>query len=160
VLDIGAGTGRDAAWFAEMGHRVVAVEPTDALRLGAMKLHPSPRIEWIDDGLPDLALVRSRGETFDLVMLTAVWMHLDADQRARAMRNVAATVASPGRIIMTLRHGPVPQGRRMFEVSTEETIALAETQGLHPTLNVQRASTQPGNRAAGVSWTILALIKV
>src|SRR5271166_5499625 len=28
VLDIGSGTGRDAAAFATMGHEVVAVEPT------------------------------------------------------------------------------------------------------------------------------------
>ena len=81
ILDIGSGTGRDAAWFAAMGHRVVAVEPTDAMRLPAMALHPSPRIEWLNDSLPDLALLLARGESFDLVMLTAVWMHLDAQQR-------------------------------------------------------------------------------
>src|SRR4051812_13017186 len=27
ILDIGSGTGRDAAWFAASGHHVVAVEP-------------------------------------------------------------------------------------------------------------------------------------
>ena len=32
VLDIGAGTGRDAAGFAAMGHSVTAVEPTAELR--------------------------------------------------------------------------------------------------------------------------------
>lgn len=33
VLDVGAGSGRDAAWFASQGHDVVAVEPSgDALR--------------------------------------------------------------------------------------------------------------------------------
>src|SRR6202023_2104314 len=72
VLDIGSGTGRDAAWFAAMGHRVIAIEPTDALRAGAMALHPSPAIEWLNDSLPDLVVLRGRGETFDLVMLTAV----------------------------------------------------------------------------------------
>ena len=160
VLDIGAGTGRDAAWFAEMGHRVVAVEPTGAMRAGAMRLHPSPRIEWLDDSLPDLVLLRSRRERFDLVMLTAVWMHLDAEQRSRAMPNVAALVLPPGRIIMTLRHGPVPAGRRMFEVTAEETIALAAEEGLLVSLNVERPSSSAENRAAGVSWTTLALAKV
>jgi SAM-dependent methyltransferase len=29
VLDIGAGTGRDAAWFARHGHDVIAVEPSN-----------------------------------------------------------------------------------------------------------------------------------
>ena len=47
VLDIGAGTGRDAAGFAGMGHQVVAVEPTEAMRRGAIALHPSPLIEWL-----------------------------------------------------------------------------------------------------------------
>src|SRR3984893_9285327 len=54
ILDIGSGTGRDAAWLAAQGHRVVAVEPTDAMRIPAMALHVSPRIEWLNDSLPDL----------------------------------------------------------------------------------------------------------
>ena len=91
LLDIGAGSGRDAAHFAAMGHQVVAVEPVDAMREGAMRLHPSPRIEWLADTLPSLALVRARGETFDAVLATAVWMHLDESERARgdAGRGVA-----------------------------------------------------------------------
>ena len=70
ILDIGSGTGRDAGAFATMGHRVVAVEPTEAFRIRAPGLHPSERIAWLDDSLPDLHLLRARGETFDLAMLT------------------------------------------------------------------------------------------
>ncbi len=33
VLDVGAGSGRDAAWFAAQGHDVVAVEPSSLSRL-------------------------------------------------------------------------------------------------------------------------------
>jgi SAM-dependent methyltransferase len=159
ILDIGSGTGRDAAWFAGMGHRVVAVEPTDAMRLPAMTLHPSPRIEWLDDSLPDLALLRARDERFDLVMLSAVWMHLDAQQRRQAMPNLAALVRAGGVMIMKVRHGPVPVGRRMFEVLPEETIELAQTQGLHPVLNVRTESSQEANRRAGVTWTNLAFVR-
>jgi SAM-dependent methyltransferase len=159
VLDIGSGTGRDAAWLAAMGHRVVAVEPTAAMRIPAMALHRSPRIEWLDDSLPDLALLRARGETFDLVMLTAVWMHLDGAQRAGAMPNVAALVRAGGAMIMKIRRGPVPQGRRMFEVSAEETIQLAQAQNLRPVLNIRTESSQEANRAAGVSWINLAFVK-
>ena len=32
MLDVGAGSGRDAAWLAGLGHDVVAVEPSPALR--------------------------------------------------------------------------------------------------------------------------------
>ncbi len=159
VLDIGAGTGRDAAWFAGRGHSVVAVEPTDAMRLPAMALHPSPRIDWLNDSLPDLAALQARGETFDLVMLTAVWMHLDEAQRRQAMPNVAALLRLGGTIIMKIRHGPVPPGRRMFEVSAEETVELARRGALHPILNVRTESSQENNRAAGVSWINLAFVK-
>jgi SAM-dependent methyltransferase len=159
VLDIGSGTGRDAAWFASRGHSVVAVEPTEAMRLPAMALHPSPRIDWLDDSLPDLALLRNRRETFDLVMLTAVWMHLDQAQRKQAMPNLAALARSGGTVVMKIRHGPVPPGRRMFEVSAEETIELARIEGLHPVLNVRTESVQERNRAAGVSWINLGFVK-
>jgi len=159
ILDIGSGTGRDAAWFAAMGHRVVAVEPTGAMRLPAMALHPSPLIEWLDDSLPDLALLRARDERFDVVLLSAVWMHLDAQQRRQAMPNLAALVRAGGVMIMKVRHGPVSEGRRMFEVLPEETIELARTQGLHPVLNVRTESSQEANRRAGVTWTNLAFVK-
>ncbi len=159
ILDIGSGTGRDAAWLASMGHRVVAVEPTDAMRLPAMALHPLPRIEWLNDSLPELALVRTRGESFDLVMLTAVWMHLDARQRQRAMPNLAALAREGGTVIMKIRHGPVPPGRRMFEITPEETIGLARMQGLHPVVHLRTESSQERNRAAGVTWTNLAFVK-
>jgi hypothetical protein len=43
--------------MAEMGHRVVAVEPTDELREAGMTLHKSMGIEWVADGLPDLDLM-------------------------------------------------------------------------------------------------------
>lgn len=157
VLDIGAGTGRDAAAFAAMGHHVVAVEPTAAFRERAAIVHASPRIEWIDDGLPELAVVRRRGETFDLVMLSAVWMHLDAEERRQAMPIAAALPRPGGILILSLRHGPVPPGRRMFEVSAEETIASAGAEGLRPVFQAHGADSTL--RRPGVHWTRLAFAK-
>ena len=130
VIDIGAGTGRDAAGFADLGHTVTAVEPTPELRAEAERLHPHPAITWIDDSLPDLDRVHALGERYDLVMLTAVWMHLDPPQRERAMARVAALVWHGGMLGLSLRHGPVPAGRRMFDVSAQETCELAIRHGL------------------------------
>ena len=155
VLDIGAGTGRDAAAFAAMGHAVVAVEPTAELRARAEALHPSPRIEWLDDGLPDLA--RLAGWNFDVVMLTAVWMHLDEGQRRRAMPRVARLVRGGGVAVFSLRHGPVPPGRRMFDVSAEETAGLAAAAGLGLALRLDDRADTLGR--PGVRWTRLAFSK-
>lgn len=151
VLDIGAGTGRDAAGLARLGHDVTAVEPTAALRAHGLRLHADVAIEWIDDGLPELRLVR--GRLFDVVLLTAVWMHLDGDERRIAMDNVAELIAPGGLMTMTLRHGPVPEGRRMFDVSGAETQALAERHGLATLLELTGADEQ---KRAGVTWTRLA----
>ena len=157
ILDIGAGTGRDAAGFAAMGHIVTAVEPTAELRIRAMKLHVSPRIEWLDDSLPNLPVVSGRGETFDVVMLTAVWMHLDEQQRRRAMVCAASLVRPGGLVALSLRHGPVPAGRRMFDVTTAETITLAQAEGL---TCVQRLENVVGLlKRPGISWDLLAFVR-
>lgn len=157
VLEIGAGTGRDAAGFAALGHSVVAVEPTRELRTRAAALHPSPAIEWLDDSLPDLATVTARGDTFDVVMMTAVWMHLDEGQRRRAMPVIATLLRPGGHTFMTLRHGPVPPGRRMFEVTADETIALAQRAGLDAVLNTW--APEGIQKRPGVSWTRLAFTR-
>jgi 2-polyprenyl-3-methyl-5-hydroxy-6-metoxy-1,4-benzoquinol methylase len=157
ILDIGAGTGRDAAGFAALGHSVLAVEPTEALRTRAMALHPSRLIEWVDDSLPDLSSLVARGGVFYVVMLTAVWMHLDEAQRRRAMPNVASLVRPGGVMIMSLRYGPVPKGRRMFTVSAEETAALAEAEGLRLVMNLARPDGVL--KRPGISWVRLAFTR-
>lgn len=156
ILDVGAGTGADAAWFAAQGHRVVAVEPTESFRRAGIQLHRAHPIEWIDDSLPDLACMRARGQTFDVVMLTAVWMHLDEQERRRAMPQVASLLAPGGVLVMSLRHGPAPTGRRIFQASAAETIALASACSLKTVLRLRTASAQALNRQAGVTWTRLA----
>lgn len=154
ALDIGAGTGRDAAALADRGFAVTAVEPTAELRAHGARLHAEKAITWIDDGLPDLPMLAAAAESFDLILLTAVWMHLDADERLRAMARIAAHLAPGGHLFMTLRHGPVPDGRRMFDVSGDETIALARINGLTCLLNEARPDMFGRD---GVSWTVLGL---
>ena len=154
VLDIGAGSGRDAAALARRGHRVVAVEPTGELRREGQRLHGALPIEWVDDHLPALDRLRQGGRRFDLVMLTAVWMHLELLEREEAMAAVASLVAVGGQVFMSLRHGPIPGGRRMFDVSAEETKSLAARHGLECK---QHSSREDMLGRADVSWSFLAL---
>ena len=56
ILDIGAGSGRDAAWLAGQGHEVVAVEPADTLREKAKELHPHSGIRWVKPPLFEFSL--------------------------------------------------------------------------------------------------------
>lgn len=154
VLDIGAGSGRDAAALAAQGHRVVAAEPTSELRLLGRRRHADQRIEWTDDALPELPGLVAAGTRFDLILLTAVWMHLDERQRPLAMAPLAGLLTTGGRIILSLRHGPVPKGRRMFPVTAQETTELARGHGLDLLHYAQRED--PHGRPA-VSWSYLGL---
>ena len=157
IVDIGAGTGRDAAGFAALGYDVLAVEPTQAMRANAERLHPSPRIEWIDGSLPNLACLAGRQGSFHGVIMTDVWMHLDPQQRRAAMPNVARLLEPGGVLAISLRHGPVPKGRRMFQVSASETIDLANAEGLSMAYNMAGPTDPLG--PPGVTGTQLAFIK-
>jgi SAM-dependent methyltransferase len=155
VLDIGAGTGRDAAWMAAQGHQVLAVEPVEALRRAGQSLHPEAAIRWLDDRLPDLPLVRALGERFECLLLSGVWQHLPSADQQRAMPVLSALLARDGRLIMSLRHGPGAPNRPCFEAAPEDVIANGRTAGLRLVLKRSAPSVQPENRRAGVSWTWL-----
>ncbi|MGW1894407.1 class I SAM-dependent methyltransferase [Streptomyces sp. NPDC002004] len=153
ILDVGAGTGRDAAALAARGHRVVAVEPTAELRAHGRRLHAESGIDWVDDVLPYLTLSCHPGR-FDAVFATAVWMHLDAEERRRAMARIAELLVPGGRFFVNLRHGPVPDGRHMFDVSASETVELGRSHGLR-TVHVGERPDLHGRDS--VRWSSLVL---
>ena len=138
VLDIGAGTGRDAAWFAAHGHDVVAVEPSEAMRTLAQRLHAGLPIDWRDDRLPELAGILSGRDRFDVIVLSAVWMHVHPDDRNKALRSIISLLADEGMLYLTLRLGPEEPERGIFKVSLDSFKATADALGL----KVQELETQ------------------
>lgn len=152
VLDIGAGSGRDAAWFASRGLDVVAVEPAPQMVREGTHRHPGHGIDWVDDSLPMLAKVVRRGMSFDFILLSAVWMHVAPGERQRAFRKLITLLKPGGRIALTLRHGPAPREQGLYDVSREEIERLAQAHGAY----VERiaTATDEGGRAE-VGWTQL-----
>ena len=69
VLDVGSGSGRDAAWLAGLGHDVVAVESSPALRAEAGRRHPDLGVPWVVDQLPALPATLRLGLAFDVILL-------------------------------------------------------------------------------------------
>ena len=154
VLDVGAGTGRDAAWLAGCGLDVVALEPSRKLREKGGRLHPLSRIRWIDDQLPDLAMASRLGLRFDVLWLSAVWQHVLPAQRPRAFRKLVALLKPGGLLLVTLRHGPADPDRAMHPVTVVEIEQLARAQGL-ATVRIEARADQQGRR--DVFWTAMAL---
>ena len=131
ILDVGAGSGRDAAWLAALGHDVVAVEPDRAMRREIERHHPENAFKLLADRLPDLRATLRTGLSFDLILLNAVWMFVAPGERERAFRKLVTLLKPGGVIAMTLRRGPVEIGRGMHSVSTQEIERLARRHGAY-----------------------------
>ena len=156
AVDVGAGSGRDAAWLAQQGHRVVAIEPVERLRRAGIERHGALPIEWLDDRLPELTAVPA-GSKFDLLLVNGMWQHLDASQQRTAMRRLAELAHAGATLVVSLRHGPGAATRPVHEIDTPGTIRNAQDAGFELIRERQAESWQDANRAAGVYWTWLAL---
>jgi len=156
VLDIGAGTGRDAAWIAARGHQVHAVEPSAAMRRIARRLHPSSKIIWIDARLPDLEASIIQPATYDVVLAHAVWMHVSPEVRQRALARIYEITKDTGMVSVSLRLGPVDEERGMFEIS--EHVFLREAESIGFQVRRQGEFADLLGRAS-VSWKVYLLEK-
>ena len=104
ALDIGAGSGRDANWLADKGWDVVAVEPCKEFWEQAQP-NSHDNVIWLDDELPELKKLRTAGHRFNLILLSAVWMHVLPTKTERAFRIISELLAPGGILVFTLRHG-------------------------------------------------------
>lgn len=156
AVDIGAGSGRDARYLARRGFQLTAVEPAANLRhLG--EAHPSNgEILWLDDSLPYLTSLHKQSRVFDLVLVSAVWMHLDPSVRKCALDTLTALLNPGGLMVITLRHGPSQDDRVMHPVTAAELEILAKTHGL-----VFKRKNSPAKKdlllREGVSWETVLL---
>lgn len=129
-LDVGAGSGRDASALAARGYQVTAVEPSRGLRTLAMAKHRQVNITWIDDALPNLAKVMALGKTYEFILLSAVWMHIEPKDRLPSLQTLKQLLGPHGTIALTLRIGDSPHNRPMYPIGVDEFIAQAASVGL------------------------------
>ena len=154
ALDVGSGTGRDAAALAELGIDVTAVEPSNAVRKKAEELHPHPRIDWVKDSLPKLQTIMKIGSRYDLILLSAVWMHIASGSREKAFRGLVTRLNPGGLLYITLRHGPFEAVQGFWDISDDAIYTLAHKFGL----TVENRSTVDDKLGdEGVTWTRIVL---
>jgi SAM-dependent methyltransferase len=154
VLDVGAGSGRDAAWLASRGHEVIAVEPSEQMRHRGERLHRADKIRWINDRLPGLENVHRLGISFDFILLNAVWMHLAPANRRRAFRKLV-TLLKPGAWMAISFRQPEPGNpRSMFPCHLDELEQLARIHGTFIE-GVETASDELAR--TGIEWTRLII---
>ena len=64
VLDVGTGSGRDAAWLSRKGYDVVAAEPSSRFRTIARDGTTIPSIQWLSASLPGVAATEADLESY------------------------------------------------------------------------------------------------
>lgn len=156
VLDIGAGSGRDAIAMSRLGLKVLAVEPSSDMLEAARAIHPSSDVVWMQDSLPLLSSVHFLCQRFDLILLSAVWMHLDKSERKEAMLTLHALTNPGGVVVITIRHPP-DKSRRMFNVSPQETKKLALESGFVQVASAEYQDPFGGACRRVVAWSVHVL---
>ena len=136
ILDVGAGSGRDAAWLASKGHQVFAVEPSSEMRGEAERLHSRSAFTLLADRLPDIKETSQLGMLFDLILLNAVWMFIPETERQRSFRKLIALLKPRGVIAISFRT-PCERHRGMYPVSVPEIEQLALGHGACVALTIK-----------------------
>lgn len=150
VLDVGAGSGRDAVALEAMGYDVTAVEPSPRLREWAKHHHTASEVDWIADSLPSLELVRGLGQRFDFILCSAVLMHLPAEDVKRSFRSLTELMAPSGILAISLRNRQHFEPTSIFhDIDHATVLAVASRTGL---ASIHSTETLEHSGRSGVVW--------
>ena len=152
VLDVGSGSGRDAAWLAAAGFAVTAIEPDEAMRAECRSRHGDKGFDLLAGRLPGLNL--EAGARFAFILANAVWMFVKPAERGAAVAELAGALGPRGMLALSLR-SPVAPERGMHEVDAGELIEDFAGAGL----KVRQVSEAADLQRPAVGWQRLMLQK-
>ena len=154
ALDLGCGSGRDAFWIARQGMAVDAVDGAQEMLAEARAQHSHALIHYLHDTAPALANLQALKRQYDVVLMSAFLFHFDAEKRQQFYKALTPLLRSHAYLYVTLRHGPVPEGRQMYAVPLQELENFAQKH--RGTSFYHGQKPDPLNRP-GVCWDHVSL---
>lgn len=124
VLDVGCGSGRDAVAIKKLGHVVTGVDPSSEMINLASAKHGG-NVEWMVDGLPRLVKVSSLRQKYDVILVSAVWMHLSPEHQEQSL-TVLKGLLSPGGVLAISWRNKASESQRIFFDVDDEQFAGAQ----------------------------------
>ena len=160
ILDIGAGSGRDAACLLVHGYDAYGIEPSLGLRHAAVNAHPELANRLEDASLPELGMPFGGG--FDGILCSAVLMHVPDHEMFDAALAIRALLKPRGRLLLSL---PLSRGEgltqerdvngRLFKgYPAEEIQLLFERLGFQL---IGRWDSEDAMARSGTNWYTLLL---
>ncbi len=118
VLDIGAGSGADAAMFADLGHVVTAAEPAETLARTGKEVFKNKNIHWNTDVLPEMNAATQAGGDFDVITSVGVLQYIDKESRSSSLSKMFSLAARGGHVEIQY---PTPASREhQYTISHNE----------------------------------------
>ena len=133
ALDLGCGSGRDSAWLRSKGFQVIGVDASTEMLKDAWNNNMTDGVAYVLDEMPELKQVKMLNKSgsleYDFYLMSASWMHLDTPERVALMGAMNEWARPNATAYISLRHGPSPADRPMFDTSVEEVQDLAAQLG-------------------------------
>jgi SAM-dependent methyltransferase len=163
VLEIGGGSGRDAAFLVRLGCETTYTDGCEEMVAQALKLHPELAARARCAAFPlseDDDLLRERS---DLVLCAAVIMHLDDPSLERLASQVARLIVDGGHLVLSHSRGHRCVngdrdfcGRLFLERSPAIVDRIFEAVGFRP---VRLIENPDGLGRDGITWVTHVLQK-
>ncbi|MCC3703344.1 class I SAM-dependent methyltransferase [Rouxiella badensis] len=99
TIDVGCGSGRDAAWLNANGYPTVGVDASKGLLLQAHEMHPE--LSLFQSALPELVGVKE--QSFENVLCETVIMHLPIDLIEPSVQKLLRLLKSQGILYLSWR---------------------------------------------------------
>jgi len=158
ILDLGSGAGQNSAALDKRGFNVTAIEPMIEFLKAARNEYKGTSIKWLHGSLPELTCLEPHEETFDFVLIDAVWHHLCEAERAKTTAKLSSLINKNGRCAISLRSGPSGMGTRVFPTNSKDTITLFEAYGFKCIFRLRNQSSILPNKNK-VKWERIVLEK-
>ncbi|MCG9759931.1 MULTISPECIES: class I SAM-dependent methyltransferase [Pseudoalteromonas] len=155
VLDLGAGSGRDAAYLASKGTElVVAVDSSCEMLSLAKQKHGDKKIIWMNESLPDLSSLDSVSlGSFDFILCSAVLMFLDENAQVASLKTILRLLKKGGTAVVTIKSDK--RNKEIFPLTPQFAKIITDSGATFEKLSGERDLF---NRD-GISWNVFKVTK-
>jgi 2-polyprenyl-3-methyl-5-hydroxy-6-metoxy-1,4-benzoquinol methylase len=155
LLELGCGSGRDAAFMAKQGFNVTAVDGSAMMIEAAQHYHPELSGCLHTVQLPEG--LSSRFDKFDGVFSIATLMHFSPPQIETILIRVKSLLVSKGRLFFSVpiqrddirTDGFDTKGRRFTTMTKAQWLDLCRKHGFEP---IWSGTTEDGLERKGIAW--------